>query len=63
MEFFIGDHVKIAGAGKAKQYGFFLSGLTAAKRFVYRHPNGVAGFGGGQDALSLVWQGFITSLS
>lgn len=50
MEFFIGNHIKIAGAGQPEEYGFFLSALPAAKCFVNSHTDGVAGFGSGQDA-------------
>lgn len=50
MEFFIGNHIKIAGAGQPEEYGFFLSALPAAKCFVNSHTDGVAGFGSGQEA-------------
>lgn len=59
VELLIGHHVKVAGAGQAKDNGLFLAGLLALEGLV----DGVAALGGGQDALSLVWLDFITSLS
>ena len=59
VELLVGHHVKVAGAGQAKDDGFFLAGLLALEGLV----DGVAALGGGQDALSLVWLDFITSLS
>ena len=63
MEFLIGHHVKVAGAGQAKDDGLFLSGLLALEGLVDVGTDGVAALGGGQDALSLIWLDFITSLS
>ena len=59
VELLIGHHVKVAGAGQAKDDGLFLAGLLALEGLV----DGVAALGGGQDALSLVWLDIITSLS
>ena len=59
VELLIGHHVKVAGAGQAKDDGLFLAGLLALEGLV----DGVAALGGRQDALSLVWLDFITSLS
>ena len=63
VELFIGHHIEIAGAGETEDDGLFLAGLLALKGFVDGGADGVAAFGGGQDALSLVWVDFITSLS
>ena len=63
MEFLIGHHVKVAGAGQAKDDGLFLAGLLALEGLVDGGADGAAALGGGQDALSLVWLDFITSLS
>ncbi len=46
-----------------KDDGLFLAGLLALEGFVDGGADGVAALGGGQDALSLVWLDFITSLS
>ena len=58
----MGHHVKVAGAGQAKDDGLFLAGLLAFEGLIDSHPDGVAGLGRGEDALSLVWMDFITSL-
>ena len=63
VELLIGHHVKVAGAGQAKDDGLFLAGLLALEGLVDGGADGVAALGGGQDALSLVWLDFITSLS
>ena len=63
VELLIGHHVKVAGAGQAKDDGLFLAGLLALEGLVDGGADGVAALGGGQDALSLVWVDFITSLS
>ena len=63
MEFLIGHHVKVAGAGQAKDDGLFLAGPLALEGLVDGGADGVAALWGGQDALSLVWLDFITSLS
>ena len=63
VELLIGHHVKVAGAGQAKDDGLFLAGLLALEGLVDGGADGVAALWGGQDALSLVWLGFITSLS
>ena len=60
VELLVGNHVKVAGAGQAKDDGLFLAGLLALEGLV---DGGAAALGGGQDALSLVWLDFITSLS
>ena len=59
----ISRHIEIAGAGQAEQDGLFLAGLLALEGLVDGGADGVAALGGGQDALSLVWLDFITSLS
>ena len=59
----VGHHVEVAGAGQAKDDGLFLAGLLALEGFVDGGADGVAALWGGQDALSLVWLDFITSLS
>ena len=63
MELLIGHHVKVAGAGQAKDDGLFLAGLLALEGLVDGGADGVAALGGRQDALSLGWLDFITSLS
>ena len=63
VELLIGHHVKVAGAGQAKDDGLFLAGSLALEGLVDGGADGVAALGGGQDALSLVWLDFITSLS
>ena len=63
VELLIGHHVKVAGAGQAKDDGLFLAGSLALEGLVDGGADGVAALGGRQDALSLVWLGFITSLS
>lgn len=63
VELLIGHHIKVAGAGQAKDDGLFLAGLPALEGFVDGGADGVAALGGGQDALSLVWVDSITSLS
>ena len=63
VELLIGHHVEVAGAGQAKDDGLFLAGLPALEGLVDGGADGVAALGGGQDALSLVWLDFITSLS
>ena len=50
MEFFIGVHIEVAGAGQTEEDGFLLAGLLALQRFVNGYPDGVAGLGGGQGA-------------
>ena len=59
----VGHHVEVAGAGEAEDDGLFLAGLLALEGLVDGSADGVAALGGGQDALSLVWLDFITSLS
>lgn len=54
VELLIGHHVKVAGAGQAKDDGLFLAGLLALEGLVDGGADGVAALGGGQDALSLV---------
>ena len=63
VELLVGHHVKVAGAGQAKDDGLFLAGLPALEGLVDGGADGVAALGGGQDALSLVWLDFIASLS
>ena len=63
VELLIGHHVKVAGAGQAKDDDLFLAGLPALEGLVDGGADGVAALWGGQDALSLVWLDFITSLS
>ena len=63
VELLIGHHVKVAGAGQAKDDGLFLAGPLALEGLVDGGADGVAALWGGQDALSLVWLDFITSLS
>ena len=63
VELLVGNHVKVAGAGQAKDDGLFLAGLLALEGLVDGGADGAAALGGGQDALSLVWLDFITSLS
>ena len=63
VELLVGHHVKVAGAGQAKDDGLFLAGLPALEGLVDGGADGVAALGGRQDALSLVWLDFITSLS
>ena len=63
VELIVGNHVKVAGAGQAKDDGLFLAGLLALEGLVDGGADGAAALGGGQDALSLVWLDFITSLS
>ena len=61
VELLIGHQV--AGTGQAKDDGLFLAGLLALEGLVDGGADGVAALGGRQDALSLVWLDFITSLS
>ena len=63
VELLVGDEIEIAGAGEAEDDGLFLAGLPALEGLVDGGADGVAALGGGQDALSLVWLDFITSLS
>lgn len=63
VELLIGHHVKVAGAGQAKDDGLFLAGPLALEGLVDGGADGVAALWGGQDALSLVWLDFIASLS
>ena len=63
VELLVGDEIEIAGAGEAEDDGLFLAGLLALEGLVDGGADGVAALGGGQDALSLVWLDFITSLS
>ena len=51
VEFLIGHHVEVAGAGETEDNGFGLAGLLALHGLVDGHPDGVAGLGGGEDAL------------
>ena len=63
VELLVGDEIEIAGAGEAEDDGLFLAGLAALDGLVDGGADGVAALWGGQDALSLVWLDFITSLS
>ena len=63
MELLIGHHVEVAGARQAEDNGLCLAGLLALEGLVDGGTDGVAALGGGQDALSLIWLDFITSLS
>ena len=63
VELLVGDEIEIAGAGEAEDDGLFLAGLLALEGLVDGGADGVAALGGGQDALSLIWLDFITSLS
>ena len=54
MEFLIGHHVKVAGAGQAEDDGLFLAGLLALERFVDGHPDGVAALRGGENTLNFL---------
>ena len=63
VELLVGDEIEIAGAGEAEDDGLFLARFLALERLVDGGADGVAALGGGQDALSLVWLDFITSLS
>ena len=63
VELLIGHHIEVAGAGEAKDNGFLFAGLLALEGLVDGGADGVAALWGGQDALSLVWLDFITSLS
>ena len=56
-------HIKVAGTGQTEQDGLSFAGLLALEGLVDGGADGVAALGGRQDALSLVWLGFITSLS
>ncbi len=47
----VGDHVEVARAGEAEDDGLLLAGLPALDGLVDGHPDGVAGLGGGKDAL------------
>ena len=51
VELLVGHHVKVAGAGQAKDDGLFLAGLLALEGLVDGGADGVAALGGGQDAL------------
>ena len=57
VELLVGHHVKVAGAGQAKDDGLFLAGLLALEGLVDGGADGVAALG------ALVWLDFITSLS
>ena len=63
VELLVGDEIEIAGAGEAEDDSFRLARLLALESFVDGDADGVAALRGGQDALSLVWPDFITSLS
>ena len=63
VELLVGHHVEVAGAGEAEDDSFCLARLLELESFVDGDADGVAALGGGQDALSLVWLDFITSLS
>ena len=63
VELLIRNKIEVAGAGQAEKDGLFLAGLLALEGLVDGGADGVAALGGGQDALSLVWLDFITSLS
>ena len=63
VELLIGHHVEVAGAGETEDNGLCLAGLLALEGLVDGGADGAAALGGGQDALSLVWLDFITSLS
>mgnify|MGYP007084601876 FL=1 len=63
VELLVGDEIEIAGAGEAEDDGLFLARFLALECLVDGGADGVAALGGGQDALSLVWLDFITSLS
>ena len=63
VELLVGHYVEVAGAGEAEDDRFCLARLLALESFVDGDADGVAALRGGQDALSLVWRGFITSLS
>ena len=63
VELFVSSHIEVAGTGQTKDDGLFLAGLLALGGLVDGGADGVAALGGGQDALSLVWLDFITSLS
>ena len=63
VELLVGDEIEIAGAGEAEDDSLFLARFLALERLVDGGADGVAALGGGQDALSLVWLDFITSLS
>ena len=63
VELLIRNKIEVAGAGQAEDNGLLLPCFLALKRFVDGGADGVAALGGGQDALSLVWPDFITSLS
>ena len=52
MEFFIGHHIKVTGAGQAKDDDLFLSCFFAFDRFVHCHFDGVRAFGSGQNTLN-----------
>ena len=49
----VGGHVKIAGAGQAKEDGLGLAGLPALQGLVHGPADGVRRLGGGQDGLVL----------
>ena len=51
VELLVGDEIEIAGAGEAEDNGLLLPGLFALEGLVDGHPDGVAGLGGGEDAL------------
>ena len=51
VEPLVGVHIEVAGAGQAEDDGLFLAGFLALQGLIDGDPNGVAAFGGGQDAL------------
>ena len=63
VELLIRNEIEVAGAGQAKDDGLFLAGPLALEGLVDGGADGVAALWGGQDALSLVWLDFITSLA
>ena len=63
VELLIRNEIEVASAGQSEDNGLLLPCFLALKRFVDGGADGVAALGGGQDALSLVWLDFITSLS
>ena len=48
---FVCGHIEITGTGQTEENGLFLARLLAFERFVDGGADGMAGFGGGQDAL------------
>ena len=63
VELLIRNEIEVAGAGQSEDNGLLLPCFLALKRFVDGGADGVAALGGRQDAFSLVWLDFITSLS